>query len=37
MLWKAIGGTFLIVFALIALVGLIMPNHDVGRKHDPED
>lgn len=37
MLWKVIGATFLIVFALIALVGLIMPTRDIGRKYDPED
>ncbi len=37
MLWQAIGGTFLTIFALIALVGLIMPLRNVRKDDDPEE
>jgi hypothetical protein len=37
MLWQAIGGTFLTIFALIALVALIVPVSRSRKDEEPED
>lgn len=37
MLWQAIGGAFLAVFALIALIGLFVPERKARKENDPGD